>query len=68
MKIRKQEISAKDGEGSVMLTAEEPEDMWHLYNLVMQGDELTASTYRKVVSTSSTGSTRSQKKKDYTDT
>ena len=63
MKIRKQEISAKDGEGSVVLIAEEPEDMWHLYNLVMKGDELTASTYRKVVSTSSTGSTRSQKKK-----
>ena len=39
------------------------EDMWHLYNLVMSGDELRASTYRKVVSTSSTGSTRSDKKK-----
>jgi protein pelota len=63
MKIRKQQISSKDGEGSVTLVAEEPEDMWHLYNLVMRGDELRASTYRKVVSTSSTGSTRSDKKK-----
>ena len=63
MKIRKQQISEKDGEGSVTLVAEEPEDMWHLYNLVMSGDELRASTYRKVVSTSSTGTTRSDKKK-----
>ena len=37
MKIRKQQISEKDGEGSVTLVAEEPEDMWHLYNLVMSG-------------------------------
>ncbi len=63
MKLLKQQISAKDGEGYVVLRAEEPEDMWHAYNLIIAGDELKASTYRKVVTTGSTGSTRSEKRK-----
>ena len=41
---------AKDGSGSVTLYAEEPEDLWHVYNLIMVGDKLRATTIRYVLS------------------
>lgn len=47
MKLLKREISAKNGDGFVTVVAEEPEDMWHIYNLIAHGDHLRASTYRK---------------------
>ena len=34
MKIIKRNISAKDGSGSIMLRPENPEDLWHAYNLL----------------------------------
>ena len=37
--------------------ADEGEDMWHVYNLITPGDELKATTFRKVQQTSATGST-----------
>lgn len=40
---------------------EEPEDMWHAYNLIAEGDAVTASTVRKVQTESSTGSSTSNK-------
>lgn len=43
------------------MTPEEPEDMWHAYNLIQEGDHLRASTIRKVVNESATGSTTSNK-------
>lgn len=45
----------KDGEGEVKLVAEEAEDMWHVYNLVREGDLITATTFRKVAKDSGTG-------------
>ncbi|XP_049867522.1 protein pelota [Pectinophora gossypiella] len=51
----------KDGCGSVGLIAEEPEDMWHAYNLIAEGDAVTASTVRKVQTESSTGSSTSNR-------
>lgn len=51
----------KDGSGHVTLLAEEPEDMWHAYNLVAEGDSLRASTIRKVTTESATGSTGSNR-------
>jgi protein pelota len=33
--------------------------MWHVYNLISEGDEVRAKTDRKVHSTSSTGTTTS---------
>lgn len=39
---------AKNGAGSVKLIPQEPEDMWHVYNLVSYGDHLSGSTVRKV--------------------
>uniref|UniRef100_A0A8R1IIW3 ERF1_1 domain-containing protein n=1 Tax=Caenorhabditis japonica TaxID=281687 RepID=A0A8R1IIW3_CAEJA len=41
--------------------AEEAEDMWHIYNLIRVGDVIKASTIRKVVSETSTGTTSSQR-------
>lgn len=55
MKLIKSAID-RDLSGSVTLYPEEPEDMWHAYNLIMRGDRLTASAIRKVVTESSTGS------------
>ncbi|TFK07463.1 toll-like receptor 2 [Platysternon megacephalum] len=37
-----------DSAGQVTLTPEQPEDMWHTYNLLQVGDSLQASTVRKV--------------------
>lgn len=51
----------RDGEGQVALTPEEPEDMWHLYNLIQEGDWIRASTIRKVTTESATGTTASNK-------
>lgn len=42
-----------------MLIPEEAEDMWHVYNLVREGDSLRASTIRKVTVESATGTTGS---------
>ncbi|KAJ2952950.1 hypothetical protein O0L34_g7322 [Tuta absoluta] len=51
----------KDGCGSIGLIAEEPEDMWHAYNLIAEGDVVTASTVRKVQTESATGSSTSNR-------
>lgn len=48
MKLLKKQISEKDGAGSVLLRAEEPEDMWHIYNLIHAGDSVKTTTVRKV--------------------
>ncbi|XP_047527642.1 protein pelota [Vanessa atalanta] len=51
----------KDGSGSIALIPEESEDMWHAYNLIAEGDSVTASTVRKVQIESSTGSSSSNR-------
>lgn len=48
MKLLKQQISEKDGGGFVVLRAEEPEDMWHVYNLIHVSDSVKTTTIRKV--------------------
>ena len=40
---------------------EEPEDMWHAYNLIAEGDIVTSSTFRKVQNESATGSSTSSR-------
>ncbi|KAI9328170.1 eRF1 domain 1-domain-containing protein [Obelidium mucronatum] len=57
MKLVKKDIDQKDGSGFVTLIAEEQEDMWHAYNLVLAGDSLKGSTIRRVVTETATGST-----------
>lgn len=46
----------RDGSGSVKLVPEEPEDLWHAYNLIREGDRVTATTFRKVTRDAGTGS------------
>ncbi|KAF1320372.1 Mrna surveillance protein pelota, partial [Globisporangium splendens] len=48
MKLLKKQINEKDGMGSVVLRAEEPEDMWHVYNLIHVHDSVKTTTIRKV--------------------
>ncbi|CAH0555360.1 unnamed protein product [Brassicogethes aeneus] len=51
----------KEGEGSITLIPEEPEDMWHAYNLISEGDSVRSTTIRKVQSESATGSSTSNR-------
>lgn len=46
---------------SVTLIPEEPEDMWHAYNLVTEGDNVRSSTIRKVQNETATGSSSSSR-------
>ncbi|XP_074096166.1 protein pelota-like [Cotesia typhae] len=58
MKLLNKNID-RDGGGSVVLVPENPEDMWHAYNLISEGDCVCGSTIRKVQTESSTGSINS---------
>ncbi|KAL0949423.1 hypothetical protein HGRIS_009484 [Hohenbuehelia grisea] len=51
----------KHGAGHVTLRPEDDEDMWHLYNLIQQGDSVRAPAIRRVQNVSSTGSTESHR-------
>lgn len=61
MRILKRAIGHKDGEGYLVIEAHEQEDMYHLYNLISEGDTLTADTVRNVIKESSTGSVNKQR-------
>ena len=61
MKIISKNISTKDGAGKIKLRAEDSEDMWHAYNLIVAGDLVRTVTMRKVVKEGVTGSTASKK-------
>ncbi|KAF9509489.1 hypothetical protein BS47DRAFT_1373494 [Hydnum rufescens UP504] len=52
-----------DGWGHVTLRPEDDEDMWHIYNLIQEGDEVYAPAIRRVQTISATGSTESHRKK-----
>ena len=45
----------------MVLIPEEPEDMWHAYNLVALGDSVKSTTIRKIKDESSTGSSTSNR-------
>ncbi|KDQ64615.1 hypothetical protein JAAARDRAFT_201928 [Jaapia argillacea MUCL 33604] len=51
----------KDHSGYVNLRPEEDEDMWHLYNLIQEGDQVRAPAIRRVQNVSATGSTDSHR-------
>lgn len=51
----------KNSSGTLKIILTDSEDMWHAYNLIARGDDLTATTIRKVKSESSTGSVDSKK-------
>jgi len=46
----------KDGDGDIKMVPEEGEDMWHAYNLIREGDVVTATTFRKIARDSGAGS------------
>lgn len=50
MKILKRSIVAKNGSGFLLLEAQEAEDMYHLFNLISEGDLVTTDTSRNVIS------------------
>lgn len=60
MKIVSRHIE-RDGSGRVTLSAEEDEDMYHIYNLIQPGDHLRAPAVRRVQNESSTGSIESHR-------
>lgn len=49
--------------GEVKLECSDTEDMWHVYNLLMVGDTIRATTFRKVQKESATGTSVSTQKK-----
>ncbi|XP_046418317.1 protein pelota [Neodiprion fabricii] len=51
----------KNADGDITLIPEEPEDLWHAYNLISEGDSVRGSTIRKVQTESSTGSSSSNR-------
>lgn len=53
----------KDKSGQVTLLPENPEDMWHAYNLVRSGDRLRSTTMRKVTTENAAGTVSSQKQR-----
>jgi len=52
-----------NGAGEVKLLPEHEEDLWQAFNLIIVGDAVVASTFRKVQRESSTGSTTSDRVK-----
>lgn len=46
---------------SVILVPEEPEDMWHAYNLISEDDYVRSTTIRKVQNETATGSSSSSR-------
>lgn len=60
MKLFSKNIDKND-KGTVTLAIEDEEDIWQAYNLINRGDSIKSSTYRKVTTESSTGTTGSNK-------
>ncbi|CAG8618543.1 3995_t:CDS:10 [Paraglomus brasilianum] len=51
----------RDRSGYLVLYPEQLEDMWHVYNLISVGDQLKATTIRRVQNESATGSVESHR-------
>jgi len=61
MKVHHREFT-KNKSGKIVLTAEEPEDLWHVYNMLQKGDGIQAATVRNVKKESSTGLRTTERK------
>lgn len=61
MKLLRKDIDAKTGTGTALLLPEEPEDMWHAYNLIQPTDLIKARALRRVQKESASGSVASQR-------
>lgn len=60
MKILYKSIE-KDGQGQIKFIPESSEDIWHVYNLILPGDRVKSSTYRKVQKETAISSGESEK-------
>ncbi|KAJ1619488.1 eRF1 domain 1-domain-containing protein [Pavlovales sp. CCMP2436] len=54
---------AKDGSGSIKVMVEQTDDLWHLYNLIAEGDLVRTGTERKVHKELASGASDSQRVK-----
>ena len=63
MKVSSKGVLEPGLPGEVRITPEEVEDLWHAYNLVAVGDDVTSLAIRKVQRESTTGSVDSQRVK-----
>jgi protein pelota len=61
MRLLKSQIEQKTGAGFATLLPEEPEDMWHAYNLIQENDRIRAKAVRRVSKVNDAGSTSSQR-------
>jgi protein pelota len=61
MKLLRRAID-RDGHGDITMIPEEAEDMWHVYNFVVVGDNLTATTVRRVQKETDTSSMSDRKR------
>ncbi|CBX91407.1 hypothetical protein IAQ61_010763 [Plenodomus lingam] len=62
MRLIRSEIEKKTGSGSATLLPEEPEDMWHAYNLIQTDDRVMAQAVRRVNTTSNELGSHSSKR------
>ncbi|KAF2822466.1 hypothetical protein CC86DRAFT_372974 [Ophiobolus disseminans] len=61
MRLIYSKIEQKTGEGTVGLLPEEPEDMWHIYNLIQEKDIVRARAVRRISKITEFGPTSSQR-------
>eukprot|EP00835_Amoeboradix_gromovi_P004011 NODE_290_length_11632_cov_0.441256.p5 type:complete len:378 gc:universal NODE_290_length_11632_cov_0.441256:9111-10244(+) len=62
MRLLSKRIS-KHSDGAMHLIPEDAEDIWVIYNVVVSGDRIRSTTFRKIQNESSTGSIKSEKKR-----
>lgn len=55
MKLIKRSLD-RDASGTITMATEEPEDVWHLYNIMQHGDRITSSSRRRIQHETGTGS------------
>ena len=46
MKLLKRYIDTRAGEATITLVPEDAEDMWHVYNLISEGDQVRTTAQR----------------------
>ncbi|KAF1978732.1 hypothetical protein BU23DRAFT_549459 [Bimuria novae-zelandiae CBS 107.79] len=61
MRLLRQQIDARTGAGTATLLPEEPEDMWHAYNLIQPTDHIRAKAVRRITREVGAGATSSQR-------
>ena len=53
----------KHANGGILLLAEDAEDIWVVYNVIVTDDRVRCTTFRKITNESSTGSVQNEKKR-----